>query len=69
MCSDEKILKKQINKKKNRTRSILTCIGISHVLLGLKEYFTCLPDEIDKIIYNNRQFIPLGAVHDPIPRQ
>ena len=62
MCGDEKILKKQINKKKNRIRNIIACIRKYQDLLEIKEYFTCFPDEIDKIIYGNHQFIPLHFV-------
>jgi ankyrin repeat protein len=55
-------MKKHINKKKNRIRSILACIRKHQDLLEIKEYFTCFPDEIDKIIYENRQIIPLHYV-------
>ena len=58
----EEILKKDINKKKHRIRSLLACISRHHDLLELKEYFTCFPDEIDKIIDENQQFIPLHYV-------
>jgi len=54
--------KKYINKKKHRIRSLLACISRHHDLLELKEYFTCFPDEIDKIIDENQQFIPLHYV-------
>jgi len=54
--------KKHINKKKNRIRSILTCIRKHHDLLELKEYFTRFPDEIDKIIDEKRQYNPLLCV-------
>ena len=50
---------KYINKKKHRIRSILACISKHHDLLELKEYFTYFPDEIDKIIDEKRQYIPL----------
>jgi len=62
MYSDEKNLKKQINKKKNRIRNILACIRKHQNLLEIKEYFTYFPDEIDKIIYGKWQFIPLHFV-------
>ena len=55
-------MKKQINKKKNHIRNILACIRKHKDLLELKEYFTCFPDETDKIIYENRQIIPLHYV-------
>ena len=55
-------MKKDINKKKNHIRNILACIRKHQDLLELKEYFTCFPDEIDKIIYEKQQFIPLHYV-------
>jgi ankyrin repeat protein len=62
MCNDEKFLRKQRNKKKNRIRNIIACIRKYQDLLEIKEYFTCFPDEIDKIIYGKWQFIPLHFV-------
>ena len=47
-----------INGKKHRLRSIWTCI-IKHDFLKLKEYFTCFPDEINKIIDEKQLRTPL----------
>jgi len=47
-----------INGKKHRLRSIWTCI-IKHDFPKLKEYFTCFPDEIDKIIDEKQLRTPL----------